>query len=90
MSRFPANRRCLVSLLTGVGLIVSACSGSQVPDDPAAVAANEAAAANMDSLDQTGSVIDAEILDVSDGSISTLRGAVDGDRPVLLWFWAPH
>lgn len=90
MRRFPANRRRLVSMLAGAGLIVSACGGSPVPDDPAAIAANEAAAANADNLDQSGNVIDAEVLDVSDGSIATLRSAVDGDRPVLLWFWAPH
>ena len=31
-----------------------------------------------------------EVLDVSDGSTTTLRGAVTGDRPVLVWFYAPH
>ena len=35
-------------------------------------------------------VSDIEVLSVDDGSVSSLRDAVTGDRPVLLWFWAPH
>jgi len=90
MDRSPATRRRFVSLMTGVALFAAACSGSNIPDDPAAQAANEAAAANIDGLAQNSNVADIQVLDVADGSISTLRGAVDGDRPVLLWFWAPH
>jgi len=33
---------------------------------------------------------DYEVVGVSDGAKTTLREVVDGDRPVLLWFWAPH
>lgn len=90
MRRSGKNQGRLVSLLIGVGLLASACSGGNIPDDPAAQAANEAAAANIGNLAQTGNVLDAEVLDVRDGSISSLRGVVDGDRPVLVWFWAPH
>lgn len=90
MDRSPTHRRRIASLLAGVALVASACSGSTVPDNPAAQAANEAAAANVDDLAQSDNVVDIEVLDVSDGSVATLRSAVDGDRPVLVWFWAPH
>lgn len=51
------------------------------------------AEANIDNLapaqDQVN-VLDLEVLAVGDGSIQTLRDVVVGDRPVLLWFYAPH
>lgn len=50
----------------------------------------EAAAANQPLLQGSDDARDIEVLSVVDGSISTLRDAVAGDRPVLLWFWAPH
>lgn len=91
MDRRSANRRRLVSLLFGVALLASACGGSSnVSDDPSARAANETAAANIDDLAQSDNGADIELLNVADGSVSTLRGAIDGDRPILLWFWAPH
>lgn len=31
-----------------------------------------------------------EILDVTSGDATTLADTATGDRPVLLWFWAPH
>ena len=52
--------------------------------------AEAAAAANIGLLQTSAQVTDIEVLDVADGSIATLRQAVDGDRPVLLWFFSPH
>ena len=52
--------------------------------------ASEAAAANIETLEASTDVRDFEILSVNDGSKTTLRDAIDGDRPVLVWFWAPH
>ncbi|MEQ8840102.1 MAG: hypothetical protein RIB98_03905 [Acidimicrobiales bacterium] len=31
-----------------------------------------------------------EVLDVDTGEPTTIADAATGDRPVLLWFWAPH
>lgn len=45
---------------------------------------------NSASLEQASDVRDFEVLSVYDGSVTTLRETVDGDRPVLVWFWAPH
>lgn len=49
-----------------------------------------AAAANLPLLQPAENVVDFEVLDVSDGSISNLSQEVTGDRPVLLWFFSPH
>ena len=48
---------------------------------------------NIDALappQEAQSVFDVEVLAVADGSIQTVRDVVDGDRPVLLWFFSPH
>ncbi len=84
-------RRGLTVAVLGVGLLASACgSEGSAPDTPAANAAGAAAAENIDQLESADNVLDVEVLDVADGAISSLRAAVDGDRPVLLWFYAPH
>lgn len=81
----------MTASLIGLGLLATACGGgSNIPEDPAAIAANEAAAANIDNLQSSNNVLDIEVLDVADGSVATLREAVDGDRPVLVWFYSPH
>lgn len=91
MTRLLSSRRGLAAALVGTSLALAACgSGTNVPDTPAAQAANEAAAANIDDLAQSDNALDIEVLDVADGSVSTLRQAVDGDRPVLVWFYSPH
>jgi len=53
-------------------------------------AASSTAEANLEQLERADDIRDFEVLNVVDGSITTLRDEVDGDRPVLLWFWAPH
>ena len=91
MPRTLPFRRGLTVAVVGIGLLASACgSEGAAPDTPEASAAGEAAAQNIDNLQQSDNVLDIEVLDVADGSISSLREAVDGDRPVLLWFYAPH
>ena len=80
-----------VALMLGLALFVTACSSEgSAPATPEAAAAGDAAAENQDDLAQSDNVLDIEVLDVSDGSKATLRDAVDGDRPVLLWFYSPH
>jgi hypothetical protein len=38
----------------------------------------------------TSDVATTQLLDTADGSITQLSDVVTGDRPVLLWYWAPH
>lgn len=90
MPRTPRLHRGLTAVV-GLALFVTACSSEgSAPSTPEAAAAGDAAAANQDDLAQSDNVLDIEVLDVADGSKATLRDAVDGDRPVLLWFYAPH
>ena len=90
MPRTPRLHRGLAATL-GLALVLTACSSEgSAPDTPEAAAAGDAAAANQDDLAQSDNVLDIEVLAVADGSVSTLRDAVDGDRPVLVWFYAPH
>lgn len=88
----------LMILVTGV-VLVAACgggstTGAAATDHPATddTAASAAATAerNIGLLQSSDDVHLIEVLDVGDGSITTLDSAIDGDRPVLLWFWAPH
>ena len=48
------------------------------------------AAANQPNLRSADDALDIEVLTVADGGVATLREVVKGDRPVLLWFFAPH
>ena len=60
---------------------------------PAVVSPEEAAAmadANQSNLTISDDPLATEVLVVADGSITSLRDAATGDRPLLLWFWAPH
>lgn len=59
-----------------------------VDDDPEAAAAN--ADETIDDLQRSDDVFLTEVLDVATGDATSLAQAVDGDRPVLIWFWAPH
>ena len=59
---------------------------SSLPPDEAAAAAEQ----NIPTLTVTDDARDIEVVSVFDGSVTTLRDSVTGDRPVLLWFWAPH
>lgn len=46
--------------------------------------------ANEGSLQESDDIRSYEVLDVATGNPTTLNDTVTGDRPVLLWFWAPH
>ncbi|MEM9203817.1 MAG: hypothetical protein AAGC53_19415 [Actinomycetota bacterium] len=92
MSRsHPLRRRAAVAVV-GLGLLASACGSGEgsAPTSAEASAAGSAAEDNIDGLESSNNVLDIEVLDVADGSVATLRDAVDGDRPVLVWFYAPH
>jgi hypothetical protein len=64
-------------------------SGASLATGPVENAA-EVAAANINSLVAHEDIRLLEVLDVDTGEPTTIAEVVDGDRPVLLWFWAPH
>lgn len=87
--------RSLRVLLVVVGLVLAACGGAGSTDTVAATGpvaeAAAAAEANMATLNSSGdTVFDIEVLSVADGGVTTLNDVIDGDKPVLLWFWSPH
>jgi len=93
----PRGRSWLVAGALAVGLAACggggdvASNGTATAEAPADVSEAEAAAAeNLPLLRPADQVVDFEVLQVADGSISTLRQEVAGDRPVLLWFFSPH
>ena len=74
-------------------LLVAACGGSsgvETAVDAGTPSAAATAETNLPLLQSADDARDTQILSVADGSVSSLRDAADGDRPVLLWFWAPH
>ena len=83
------SMRVLVAL--GASLVLAACGGGPgEPPSAEAEAAVDAAESVEDALAQTDDPFTTEVLNVADGSPTTVEAAVSGDRPVLLWFYAPH
>ena len=72
----PFPHPWIAGVVVGLSLLASACG--------------DTAQTHETSLATSDDVSDIEVLSVDDGSVSSLRDAVAGDRPVLLWFWAPH
>lgn len=65
----------------------------EAPAPPVSLPRDEALAAadaNLANLQTSDDVRDIEVLSVTSGEITSLRSVVTGDRPVLVWFWAPH
>jgi hypothetical protein len=82
------SRSSLVATIVALGLIASACGaedGSAAGDD-----ATEGDAA--DDVAATENLFpDIDVVNIVDGSTVNLAQELGGgDKPVLLWFWAPH
>jgi hypothetical protein len=76
-----------------LSVAATACGGGSSADTADASAGSSAAAlaaANLGDLATSDDVRLIEVLDVDTGETTTLADTVTGDRPVLLWFWAPH
>jgi len=71
----------------------AAAETAATPTEAIAVSPEEAAeiaAANQPKITGGDDWRTSEVLDVTNGAITTLSDVVVGDRPVLVWFWAPH
>ncbi len=77
----------LLAACGGGSETATAVDGSAASSEPSVQQIGEA---NQELLQPSDDARDVEILSVADGSITSLREAVVGDRPVLLWFWSPH
>jgi len=76
--------------VVSLALFATACGGGGGPSSEQSSAAIAAAEVNQGQLTLTDDLATSEMLDTADGSIVDLRDVVTGDRPVLLWYWAPH
>jgi len=89
-----------VALFALLALVASACGGdspTETGDAPAPTGdtgnttdVQSVADENIDDLETSDDIRLLEVLDVDSGEPTTLASTVTGDRPVLLWFWAPH
>ena len=77
-------------LLASLALFATACGGDAGPSSEESSAATAAATSNQAALQLTADVATTQLLDTVDGGIVQLSDVVTGDRPVLLWYWAPH
>lgn len=75
----PVNSpvRVAASLFVALSLTAAACGG----DSPAETGDLGTTADDVRLI---------EVLEVDTGEPTTLADTVTGNRPVLLWFWAPH
>lgn len=60
------------------------------PTTSSGSAATQPAAPTGSAVTLVGDVPDVEVVDVATGAKVRLRSLFPGDKPVLLWFWAPH
>ena len=82
--------RKLLITVASLALFATACGGGGGQSSEASSAAELAAATNEAGLQLTADITSTQLLDTVDGNISQLADVVTGDRPVLLWYWAPH
>lgn len=79
--------------VASLALFATACGGAGSGGGPSAdqsSAATTAASANQAAIQLTSDLSTSQLLDTADGGIAQLSDVVTGDRPVLLWYWAPH
>ena len=94
-SRYPVTKpkrivaQKLLLTIAALALFATACGGGG-PTSEESNAAIASAEANVGALQLTSDVASTQLLDTADGEITQLADVVTGDRPVLLWYWAPH
>lgn len=70
-------------------LLLSACGGGGA-SSAESLAVIATAEQNQLQLKLTDDLVQTELLDGASGQITSLSEVVTGDRPVLLWYWAPN
>lgn len=63
---------------------------SNEPEADEASAADGQGSVETPAVQISEDVADFDLVDVSSGATVSLRSLLDGETPVLLWFWAPH
>ncbi len=80
------SRRFIALLITAVAALALTACGSQT-DSPSD--GTSTAAANAGAPQKGPPLPDVNVLDLAGGELS-VADLAGGDRPVLVWFWAPH
>ena len=80
----------LLVTIAALALFATACGGGSGPTSEQSQAAITTAEQNEPQLELVADLAVTELLDTSDGTITSLSEVVTGDRAVLLWYWAPH
>ena len=65
-------------------------TGAQTADEGSADDGTAESAAPEPALAGPGDVPDLQMIDMHTGSPLNLQSVVDGQTPLLFWFWAPH
>ena len=76
-------------LLALVAIVASACGGGGASSEES-LAAIAAAETNEAQLSLSEDLSRSELLVGETGQITSLGDVVTGDRPVLVWYWAPN
>lgn len=87
------SRAIAPALFAAATLLASACGGDSATGAGSSAQGSNAASAADDNIGDLATNEDVrliEVLEVDTGETTTLADTVTGDRPVLLWFWAPH
>lgn len=77
----------LLATLLALTLGAAACGGSDSTSNLAAAPAGDEPAAAASAVNQ---LPDVDVIDVASGDEINLAGFAPSDKPIVLWFWAPH
>ena len=77
-------------ILSALALVATACGGGGGPTSEESNAVRTLAEANQANLQLSSDLSRSELLDTRTGEITNLAQVVEGDRPMLVWYWAPH
>ena len=80
--------RSIVATIVMVAVLVTACGGAGLDEQQSELVA--IANRNAPLLQLTSNLASTQMLDSRTGQITDLREVVTGDRPVLMWYWAPN
>ena len=75
--------RRMLAALALFGLVLAGCGASTS-------SVERTAPLDLDERGVSRDVPDVQVVDVPTGAAASLRTLIAGDKPVLLWFWAPH
>ena len=86
------HRQRSVPRATGIALstVIAAFSVSALPPNPASAAGARAAVATKTGNAASNPLPAMSVTDVRTGKAVRLQSALNGRKPLLVWFWAPN